>query len=185
MGLSGARAPQPRLSDGAAEPMLAQAAGEKMVVLLSAALEQSLTLTGDLNKWILASLVTLNGGAIVVLGNVAGQMAGAALSSAIVWFAAGCVLAVLTALVGALSAIATSEPLGAVLGFWMRVRSTGEFDEAENAKLIRRLTKRGLLTYGASVLLGVASLACFSVGIWTIADQIAETTASSTPLATS
>lgn len=173
MGLSGARTAKPKLSDGDAEPAVAKAAGEKMVVLLGAALEQSLTVTSDLNKWILASLVTLNGGAIVVLGNLADRLAIAVLSNAIAWFAGGCILAVLAALVGALSAIATSQPPGETLGFWMRVRATGEFDQTENARLARRLAKRGLLTYGAAALLGILSLGCFGVGIWKAASSFA------------
>lgn len=178
MGMSEAQL-TPNVVDDA-EGDMAEAAAAQMLPLLSKGLEHSFTQTTELNKWILASLVTLNGGAMIVLGDVADQLPTGDVANALAWFTGGCVVAVIAGILGTASVVASSKPIGEAMAFWTRVLRTGEMDAAENARIAKRLMRRSLLTYGTAALVGLGSLGCFAVGSFAISGHLQESSRAST-----
>lgn len=175
MGLSGkrvAKAPESLGAEGEQDAFLVRTVSDRMIAFVEHGYHETLTQTVQLYKWILASLITINGGAIVALSNVADRIPTAALGEAGGWFAAGCITAVLAGLAGALSANFTSGPMMESLLFWVDASATGKFDADKNESNARKLTKRGWVTTGTAVAIGLASLACFGLGAQNVAQHL-------------
>ena len=85
-------------AENAKEPVHVDERGER-------AFWDSLSAAGALYRWILASLVTLNGGALVALGNWHEAFTPGGLKGAAICFFWGCVAAVLAAMAGAAAII--------------------------------------------------------------------------------
>jgi hypothetical protein len=105
-------------------------------------------------RWILASLVTLNGGAILALGNWADSLTSPHVQNAFGLFFAGCFFAVLAALMAAC--------LMLVLGAGLR---SGELRMAsQREEMSGRSPKRLQILVAGAVIFSVASLSLFGLG---------------------
>ena len=170
MGLSGSMPKPVATGEELENRLLVKRLAEKNITILDRAIAMMMTETISLYKWILAGLLTLNGGAAAAiigsdrdLGHLANPLA---------LFISGAVLALLTALLSAISTLFLSGPAGEVLAYWVDAARTGEFgDELQPAN--HKLQKRSLIWHGMSVFVGILALGSFVAGAISAGNAIA------------
>jgi hypothetical protein len=122
-------------------------------------------------KWLMASLLAINGGGLLGLKDideslsVMGLIAGG-------FFYLGIAGALLVAWLGQRSARALLEPLSELTGFWKAVSVTGYFAEDDHKAILERMkTSIGQAKYPAWA--GWVSFASFSLGLLTLGMTLA------------
>lgn len=115
-------------------------------------------------RWLLATLVSINGGAIVAVLSANDAFTNEAIVQSCAIFAAGIVAAVLTALWSALGSEAAFALVGETLGYWSLVRLDGIRNKSDEVKIDIKVAKNRK-AIRRRVALGLSSLLAFVVGI--------------------
>lgn len=151
---------------------LARDVGQRSVGQLEAGLARVMGETGANNRWLLGALVLLNGGGIAVAAAETAWLDPRILEGAISMLVIGAALAVLGALIGALSSIFLSRQIGSASALWTEVASSGDVSEAA-LKAAGKVRQAGLVS--SIVTLGIAflSLVLFVGGVLTLASGLA------------
>lgn len=140
--------------------LIANMALETLKPSVTMAMEQMASLA----RWLLATLVTINGGALVSLLSVSDKV----LPSNMLWaaslFTLGIVLSIAAATLSALTSAIPMRTVGAMIGYWTTVADDGERLEEQEIKLehAQRRTKINLWRNSA---VGLLSLVSFVAGI--------------------
>lgn len=111
----------------------------------------------DLGKWMLASLLVVNGGALVAIAN-ADEVAGKLFEAGGAWFVAGMVAALISGFFGWANAAIAAEMYDAAATPWALV------NRASWPVLSPRMGHAITATTVLSVIIGFVSVACFTVG---------------------
>ena len=170
MGLSGSMPKPIATSEEIESQLLVKRLAEKNIAVLDRAIAMMMTETVSLYKWILAGLLTLNGGAAAAI--ISSDRDLSFFTNPLALFTVGAVLALLTALAAAISTLFLSGPAGEVLAYWVDAARTGEFGD-HLAPANHKLFKRSLVCHGLSVIVGLLALGCFVAGAISASNTVA------------
>jgi hypothetical protein len=151
---------------------LAREIGQRSADRLEAGLVRLMEDTSATGRWLLGSLVTLNGGGIVAMATGREAFNIQAIAPAIYYFVFGATIAVLAALVTMIAAVMLGRDYGEANALWTQVGLTGDITEEAMASA-KRLKRKGLYWSGTSIGIGLVSLLLFMAGALTLADGIA------------
>lgn len=122
---------------------------------------------GALSRWLLATLVTINGGAILALLSIIEHMDDKHTLIAAILFIFGIVFAILAATVAVTATAVPLATLGQMIGYWSMVAQDGErLGEIEKKLKIGENRTKNQMRHNA--IIGALSLAFFVAGVITI-----------------
>lgn len=133
-------------------------------------IQQILSESSSLYKWLLASLLTLNAGAIVSLASAFKDMNGIKLAEPITFFVFGAVAAISTGVITALSYLVQGCLTGKSIAQWREVNRTA-LGFIAAVRFQQKQFYIALATSALTILTGIASMACFVKGALGIAAQ--------------
>lgn len=151
---------------------LAREVGQRSVAQLEAGLTRMASEVGATGRWILASLVTLNGGGVIAMATGHDVLSRETMSSATSLFVIGASLAVISALASLIGAQFLAPLLGRASVNWSRVAQTGDNIEEAN-EATKRFVRAGRINSIAPIALGFLSLVLFIGGALTLASGLA------------
>lgn len=152
---------------------LIQELARRNVILLEGSVNHMIQEATALYRWILASLIAANGGAVLGLANAQDMIAPEILGASVPYFVGGIVAGILAALIAAVSAQGLAGTMGAALAHWVNVALSGEGLEDAN-KAARQITRKGLLWQAPAFLAGFISLGLFVAGALFVACALEE-----------
>ncbi|MBO9576368.1 MAG: hypothetical protein J7494_11560 [Sphingobium sp.] len=151
---------------------LAREVGQRGVAQLEASQARLLSEAGPNGRWILGTLVLLNGGGIALTVGSAKDLYPQTISPAMIFFIFGTALALIAALVNAAAPLVMTRLIGAASGHWTEVSVTGDISDAA-LKSASNVRKQGLIWSAAPLAVGLLSLMLFMTGAMTLADGVA------------
>lgn len=146
-----------------AERELVRHLAAQTAAFLERGMTHILSESAAMNRWLLASLLTLNGGAIVGLASAHEAFRPDAMAVAIQAFVAGNVAAVLAGVVGATSFLFISRDFGVAFAHWNAMAKSGEWDD-KAVEPGDKISRKGRVAVALGYGLGLLSLGLFVAG---------------------